>query len=122
MRNERDMESIAISGPDVMEYVKGFFRQEIPVPALISELDIAFLANSEFRVGTETMLVVTAIHELHGPDAQIGCAPVVVKVNAEIGLVQDHYFLHAWTIYEREVVCSFDFPQLAYPDIESAHH
>src|SRR5260370_37288686 len=113
MWKERDVESIGIIGTDVVQHVERLFRQEIPVPALITELDIAFFANSELRVGTETLLVMTAVHELHRPDTQISGISVVVKVNAEIGLVQYHDLLHARTIYKREVVVAVDTPPVS---------
>src|SRR5260370_989002 len=112
MWKERDVESIGIIGTDVVQHVERLFRQEIPVPALITELDIAFFANSELRVGSETLLVVTAVHELHRPDTQSSGIPVVVKVHAEIGLVQDHYLLHARTVYERVVVVAVHSPPI----------
>src|SRR5258706_4724751 len=111
---------MATIGAPVVEHVERLFREEISMPPLIPELEITFFANSELRVGSETLLVMTPVHELHRPHTQISGIPVVVKVNAEIGLVQDHHFLHARTIYKHEVVVATDSPPVGQPKIESA--
>ena len=110
VRDKRNVNCVAIIGTAAMEDVERLLREESSMPAVVTSLEVALFANSEPRAEPEQMLAMTPIHKLHRSQAQIAGISVVVEVNVEIRLVEDHHLLHAGAIDKREIVIAVDPP------------